>query len=708
MRRLPALLLAFLAAAGAVARAGEVRTVRVTSPGEGVLRLSAAELAAAGLDAESVHVYTGCRGAGYVRTGDGGIDVYSAPYTSLYDAERSFLISNRPLPYRGSSRPMKPRRFEGHRRFFRPDTPPPVQEGPDLYTETVHVEEDQFYLVGLTAARPGEDHWFYSTFLMPGSSLVLSPELPAPMAPGPGSITVALRGCTDVLQVSPDHRVTVEVNGRLVGEMLWNGYTRLEQSFELPEGILTEGANTVKLTGVAQEGVPFDFVCADWVEISYPRRLTAVDDRLHLAVDTGAGRRLTAGGFSGPDVVAMDVTDPARPRLLVLDVLAGEGDWSASWVTLAAGPRRYVLAGPGGRLATTGSRDSDPWDARRRGGHRYLLVTHADHLAAARRLEALHGGRHGRVRVYEAEYVYDAFACGQAGPHAIRSLARRHRPNYLCLLGDTSADMPGRLGDPGSGLIPSFLIQGPHFQEASDNPFGCIAGDDERPDVAVGRLPARTLAEAEVMVDKIEARMGLGAARATAYGGTQAALVVGDDDLAIFEDGAAEYASAFSWGGVTKILFSDYGTAAETRAAIVSGWDNDPRYFVYFGHAATDYLGKEKVLRSADVPALTAPQLPAGIALCCLAGYFNSHSGSDSLAERLIKEPDRGVCMLVAPAGMSPPEGQLLLGRKLAAIIAADRGVPLGRALMRAKRGMPKHHRDVLRSFNLLGDPKLR
>jgi len=712
MRRL-AIFLAALLLPAASARAGQRRTRRITAPGEGVVRVSAEQLAAWGLGRGKLYVYSGGRGLDYVRaSGSSGLKFYSAPYDSLYAAERAFLISNRRLPYKGGSQRLTASKRGGSlgrlSRFLRGRRGRKITDGPTGYLHTVHVEEDQFYLSGMTGAKAGEEHWYYSTFLMPGRSLSLTAELPGPLAAGPVSLKVALRGGTNVAGVAPDHRVIVRLNGQKVGEAVWNGYNREEAVFEIPAGLAVEGENTVELAGGALEGVPFDFVLVDWVEVSYPRPLTAIGDRLSVTLDHGYRQRLRAGGFSGRKVIGFDVTDPARPRLLVLKMKKRGGAWRAEWVTERAGRRSYVLAGPAGRLATSSDRAADPRDARLVGGHRYLVVSHADYMAAARRLAGLHGGRRGRVRVYDVEDVYDAFGCGQEIPHAIKALAKWHGPRYLCLLGDATGDMRSLLGPPGAGVIPSFLTQGSHFEEPSDNRFGCIRGGDEYPEVAVGRLPARSAAEADLLVGKIEARLAaLREEEGEGYGGVRAALVVGDDDMDIFEEGAQEMAGLFNWGAVEKVMFADYGAGAEIRSAIVNGWARKPNYFVYLGHSMSTYLGRSRVLKNGHVPQLAAEKLPAGVLLGCLAGYFNFTSGADSLAERMLKEPGKGVCAVVAPAGMSAPKGQRTLGREIARALR-DRDLSLGEALMRAKRQMPACHKKVLRSFNLLGDPALR
>lgn len=682
------------------AAAGGEAAVRLTSSGEGIVRLSPAELAGWGLKPGGpVYVYTDGRGLDYRRTPGGGVEFYSAPFESLYARERAFLVSNRALAARGSSDEASARPVPARGRHAAP------RAAPGSYVETCHVEEDQFYYSGLAGAAAGEEHWFYSYFLMPGRRLTLTANLSGPLAAGPGRLVVALRGGIDTAGKAPDHRVAVSVNGTAVGEALWDGTRRQEAAFDVPAGLLVEGPNAVELAGQALPGVPFDVVLVDWIEASYPRTLTARGDRLEFDFKSPkVPQAFAVGGFSGADVVGFDVTDPEAPRRLALAVKRSGDSWTAEFCERYAGAHRYALAGPSGRLAPTSGRAADPWSARRAGACSYLAVSHADYMPAAERLAALHGTPR-QARALEATRVYDAFGCGQPVPGAIREAVKFTGARHLCLVGDATGDPRGLLGAVPGGTLPSCFSQDDTFEDASDGLMGCTNGDGW-PEAAVGRLPVRSLAEANVMVDKAAARLDQ---TASGYGGDEAALVVGDNDQAIFEEGALEMAGLFTWGAVEKVMFSDYGgDPAAIRAAILSGWGRKPRFFVYYGHGASTYLGKGQVLRTTDVPALDAGgDLPAGVVMCCLAGFYNFTNGSDSLAERLVKEPGRGLCAAVAPSGMCPPELQRDLGREV--IRALNEGKTLGQALVIAKRKLPAEAGASVRgSFNLLGDPALR
>ena len=694
---------AWLAAAACAGESPVAR--RITVPGEGVLRVTRAELDSWGLSAGGLHVYTDDRGLSFRRVAD-GVEFYSAPFASLYARERAFLVSNRPLAAKGTSRedgaPGAARSFRG---WLFPGRHHGSPRTVASYVEVCHVEEDQFYMSGLAGAAPDEEHWFYSTYLMPGRTLQLTADLDGPLAPGMARMVVALRGATDAPGTGPDHNVAVTLNGVKLGEMVWGGLVRKETSFDLPAGLAVVGPNTVELAGQSVPGVTLDTVMVDWVDIRYPRGLVARADRLNFDLETSARQRISVDGFTGPDVAGFDVTDPYCPRPLALRLMRSGAAWCAEWTAPFAGKRRYALAGPGGRLPSSSNRPADPWTCRRGVAYDYLVVTHEDYRAPAASLAALHQAKGLKAQVFPAEQVYDAFGCGQPLPDAVRALAGFAPPKYLCLVGDATGDPRGLMGPVGCGVIPSYFSQGPYFEVPSDHLFGCVDGADLYPEVAVGRLPARSEAQAQAMVDKAASRLAHGS---DGEADVRAALIVGDNSMDIFEQGANELAGLFSWGSVEKVMFSGYPNAAAIRAAIIAGWGRSPRYFAYYGHAAGNFLGKGGVLRDADVPSLAAEPLPAGIILGCLAGFFNYPNGAECLAERMLREPGRGTCCLVAPAGMTAPEGQLVLGREIAKAIADGRAQSLGEALMLAKRRLPPAHVDVMTSFNLLGDPALK
>ncbi len=109
--------------------------------------------------------------------------------------------------------------------------------------------------------------------------------------------------------------------------------------------------------------------------------------------------------------------------------------------------------------------------------------------------------------VVDVQDIYDAFGHGEHDPNAIREFLRvasgswSSAPRYVLLLGDGNIDYRGA-GVHGSGSIPPMLVQTDARVYASDMSLGDTDGDG-RADVAIGRVPAHTVAEADAFVQRV-------------------------------------------------------------------------------------------------------------------------------------------------------------------------------------------------------------
>ena len=167
------------------------------------------------------------------------------------------------------------------------------------------------------------------------------------------------------------------------------------------------------------------------------------------------------------------------------------------------------------------------------------MIAHPTLLDAIEPLADFHRERGLAVEVIDVFDAYDESSHGIVGPHAIRDLiAHAHRerpapaPRFVLLVGDASWDTknreprstnyvdwtyrPGEVErtprnqltpyEEGSeldrNLVPTWMHQGAQGHAASDNYFVAVVGDDELPDLAIGRLPVVEPAEVAAIVDK--------------------------------------------------------------------------------------------------------------------------------------------------------------------------------------------------------------
>jgi hypothetical protein len=379
----------------------------------------------------------------------------------------------------------------------------------------------------------------------------------------------------------------------------------------------------------------------------------------------------------------------------------------------------------------------------------YLIVAPRQAIAAVMPLAAWRAAEGHTVRVAPLEAVY---AARRALPPAeavrayLRDVRRSRGPllRYVLLVG--TADPRN-----GAGLYLPTWTRAAAYREpgvpgddviVGDLPYALADGARE-PDLAVGRFPARTVAQVETLVRKTldhERQPRRGAWR------RQIDIYAGQGGFGAAVDHALERLFAFL---VTNTIPNDlnvylayanptspYGYApprfAENLARRLS---DGPALAVYVGHGAADRFASiswqgraHRILDATHVDTLgSLASRTAVISIACSTGQFDGPR--PGLGERLVTAPN-GPVAFVGSSRVSQPyansvlAGYLsdaLLARRVPALgdalahaqraLAADRpagfralidllaAVPLGRPALAAQR------EDQLMLYNLLGDP---
>ena len=223
--------------------------------------------------------------------------------------------------------------------------------------------------------------------------------------------------------------------------------------------------------------------------------------------------------------------------------------------------------------------------------------------------------------------------------------------------------------------------------------------------MAVGRLPAGSLEEAQALVSKVVAFETAGR---TLEG--RAALVADNADLGgPFEADADDVASTVLKGReVQKIYLRDLG--AGTRAEIVGAFDSGSALMSYVGHGATAVWASENVFNNTDVPSLAAQaQQPLLLTMNCLNGFFH-FPPLNSLSEALVKAEGKGAIAAFSPSGLSLDEAAHVYHKALLAEIASGRHARLGDAVLAAQSVYADSgvFSELLAIYHLFGDPAMR
>lgn len=253
----------------------------------------------------------------------------------------------------------------------------------------------------------------------------------------------------------------------------------------------------------------------DYVAITYPRELMADANTFTFWSDPGLDGVVEwmVNGFSG-DLFGFDITDAARPVLLTSTSVTG-GLYGLRDSLQSGQPRQYLVGG----VAVDARLESMPWlnlrtDLRRADA---IVITHPSLLGSATAFKEYRESQgEMSVTVVTTDQIFREFSYGIQDPTAIRDFLYHcytswpTPPRYVLLWGDGHFDYRSI-----STAVPNMVL--PY---ESDDPYGLtdgiasyttddyfvrLVGEDQFPEIGIGRLPITTDDDGRAIVNKIRA-----------------------------------------------------------------------------------------------------------------------------------------------------------------------------------------------------------
>jgi uncharacterized repeat protein (TIGR01451 family) len=589
-------------------------------------------------------------------------------------------------------------------------TPPKGQASPDqVFLGSVHAEEDQ------TPARSSPIPetvfwcWKYVVSGVAGYDRQTFPITVDQPASGPDAIlTVHLLGAT-----STPIKVTIALNGTPIGEDSCDVAMARDIALPFPSSLLHSGENTVEVTASILPGGVYGIVYVDAFDLSCPRRYRATGDMLRCSGDSN--KLLTAAGFTTPDAVVLDVTDPSRPKVrasVVKPEIAGNSYQITFTPASASTP--YVV--------TTLSRSRLPQEIMASTTPSRLLskTIRADWVAittpelheAAQRLAARRQAQGLETEVVLLEEVMDGFASGIFKPQAIRDFITyaatkwAKRPRFVVLVGEGSCDYRNILGK-GGNLIPPLLIATPFGVAAADSAYGDTNGNSV-PEVVVGRLPVISGTELDAVTGKIAAYED---SPRTAV--DERLLLLADPtdpNAGNFQAGCDAIAAIAPAGLPVEKIYRGLMSAAEARSKVIADLQSGVGFLAFAGHSTLFQLSNDGLLKAGDVPILAnRDRLPIVTAdTCYINGYQNP--GLDTLGEVLIIEPSGGAVAVLSSSLLSMELEARTLVLEFHRALWNKNTPTIGEALKAALQKFVKGGGSayLANTYVLLGDPATR
>ncbi len=421
-------------------------------------------------------------------------------------------------------------------------------------------------------------------------------------------------------------------------------------TFALPAGSLLPGPNTIRIraSSAAPAGTAFAYV--DRYTLTFGAPLEFGDAGRFQALSNGA-LAFELDAAAGTPTFLVDATLDRVITATRTDIDGHRRHARALHVRRAGGAR--VLRGHRGRLhapSALRARSEQHFEDSSRAAD-YVVIAPAALFDAATALATRRQTQGLTTAVVDVQDIYDAFGHGDHNPYAIREFFRvAHEnwstaPRYALLLGDGNIDYRGA-GVHGSGSIPPMLVRTDRGAFASDMLLGDTNGDG-RPEVAIGRVPAHTVAEADAFVQRV---VTYESGDLDAF--TRHALLVsgtnrGDNFTRYVDTLAGQLDERVNAERLDRAAL----TLADARTQLLGAINDGSFWFHYQGHGASNQLDDDGLLTLADLPGLTnSNALTIFTGMSCSTSRFEI-PGFDSISELMLTGSPGGAIALYGPSG---------------------------------------------------------
>ena len=372
----------------------------------------------------------------------------------------------------------------------------------------------------------------------------------------------------------------------------------------------------------------------------------------------------------------------------------------------------------------------------------YIIITAPDYYPAAMKLKLFHEKKNGfKVGLFNSTQIFNEMSSGQTTPIAIRNflkylieqskLKNQSKPSYVLLIGmgnfnaqkvQPNKELPVYTSEVSNAILTSYssddfyAIQKPGDQIQFAQTIDSVG-------LAIGRIPARTIAEADKMVEKLiqyqsNKKMGLWQ--------NQITWVADDADYNLHLQDAEEIISNLknkttNWNH--RKLYLDLFKANQTltgttypdvNKAIQESIQAGTLVFNYTGHGNYLRLTEEAVISKSEIQSWNnAGKLPIMVTASCDFAPYDQPATAPIGFDALMQN-EKGIIALVAANRLvfAYSNKQINDAFMQALLVPNSKGLysTIGQALQAAKNYNFNQNGDRLNAFKfgLMGDPAMR
>lgn len=475
----------------------------------------------------------------------------------------------------------------------------------------------------------------------------------------------------------------------------------------------------------------------DYITVEYPRTLDVSSGELYFYLSPESESWVSLSGVSSTTIIR-EVTDPGRTTEIIPTVVDGK-----AYFKTPAGYHEYVAFTPSSvtRQAVAAGKVACQ-DIHALPVPDMLIISPKEYFNASRRIAAIHEKEGMKVTILTPEQVYNEFSSGTPDVTAFRRLLKMWHdrasadnitPTRYCLLMSRPSYDQRKIVKTASATnyprIPIWQSEKGFTASSSystDDYIGMLDDNVSTFDissaainVAVGRIPVKSAAEADAAATKLE---NYAAFRNPGPWRNSVLVIADDQDQAEHLLQAEKAIDAMRGNGngdsflYDKLYLDTYplvasgtgSTYPEATARLLVKIEEGVSFINYIGHGSAREWGHEKLFTWTDINSLTNKNLPFIFAATC---DFMAWDADDlSGAEALWLNPNGGTIGIICPSRKVFVSLNGTFNRNFSSHLFRRNsdGSPLrmGDVMVNAKNDTPDNDNKL--RYGYLGDPAMR
>lgn len=501
------------------------------------------------------------------------------------------------------------------------------------------------------------------------------------------------------------HSVEVTLNDQVLGTIPGaEGEVPFSGGFPIPTSLLREGANTVKFRSIATAA---DFSFFDSVYVSYNRKYLA--DSNSLFFYTQNYRIAKLDGFTSPNVRVFDITRDGEPALMTNLTFQQNGATFGTNMPAARGRSFYAVEDSAILAPESVTANNPELVGIPTNGADLVIISYKDLLPQAQAWADYRASQGVSVKVIEVSELYDEFNYGALSSGSIKSFLQyaytswANPPKYVMLVGDASWDSRNYEGLGNWNFVPPKFVSTSYTDTASDEALADF-NNDGLSEIAIGRIAARTGAQVTTMLNKTILWETL-----PHNWPDRGALFAYDFDNGYpFSVMSTNLRNQIPGVPATFVFRGETNANSNLLTAMSSGPDGGGRFIInYSGHGtAGSWGGSPLFFNVFSVPTVADHNPSIFTMLTCLNGFFH-WLYNPSFAEVLTTTPNKGAVVAWASTGLTTPDLQEDMATRFYQKLN-EGSIPRMGDLVKDAKTAVNGGTDVRLCWALIGDPMLK